>query len=76
MAERKEITYFFDKVEDWQAALKPSEELIKEDTGVERWRSTRTMPPTYYPPPMTQQAIEKLKEFKGVTVKDLSEMQN
>jgi len=25
---------------------------------------------------MTQQAIEKLKEFKGVVVRDLSEMQD
>ncbi|VTO91870.1 unnamed protein product [Fusarium graminearum] len=73
MSERKEITYAFDTVDDWQASLKASEELVKEDTGAERWRSTRTMPPTYYPPPMTQQAIDKLKEFKGAVVKDISE---
>ncbi|KAL6914786.1 hypothetical protein FSST1_012546 [Fusarium sambucinum] len=76
MAERKEITYAFDTVDDWQASQKASEELVKEDTGAENWRSTRTMPPTYYPPPMTQQAIDKLKEFKGAVVNDLSEKQN
>ncbi|KAM0224215.1 hypothetical protein ACHAQD_002600 [Fusarium lateritium] len=73
MADRKSITYTFDKLEDWQESLEATNNLVTEDTGAKSWKSTRSMPPTCFPPPMTQQAIEKLKEFKGLVVEDLPE---
>ncbi|SPJ76026.1 uncharacterized protein FTOL_05757 [Fusarium torulosum] len=73
MADRKSITYTFDKLEDWQEALQATNDIVTEDTGAKFWKSTRSMPPTCFPPPMTQQAIEKLKEFKGLVVEELPE---
>ncbi|KAF5667293.1 succinyl-:3-ketoacid-coenzyme a mitochondrial precursor [Fusarium heterosporum] len=73
MAERKSITYTFERYEDWQESLESTNNIVKEDTGAEFWKSTRSMPPKCFPPPMTQEAIAKLKEVKGLVVEDLPE---
>ncbi|WAO90002.1 Hypothetical protein NCS54_00740800 [Fusarium falciforme] len=73
MADRKSITYTFELMDDYKQSNDTVTNIVKEDTGAEHWKSTRTMIPTCYPPPMTLQAIEKLKEIKGVVVEDLPE---
>ncbi|KAF5565871.1 succinyl-:3-ketoacid-coenzyme A mitochondrial precursor [Fusarium napiforme] len=73
MADRKmlkAIIYDFEKLEDYQQRNETVLDIVKKDTGVDFWKQTRTIPPTSYPPPMTLEAIEKLKEVKGVIVKD------
>ncbi|KAF5987264.1 succinyl-:3-ketoacid-coenzyme A mitochondrial precursor [Fusarium coicis] len=70
MADRKAIIYDFEKLEDYQQRNETVLDIVKKDTGADFWRQTRTIPPTSYPPPMTLEAIEKLKEVKGVIVKD------
>ncbi|KAF9777100.1 hypothetical protein IL306_004612 [Fusarium sp. DS 682] len=71
MADRKAIFYEFEKLEDYQQRNETVVGIVKKDTGAESWRQTRTIPPTSYPPPMTLDAIEKLKEIKGVIVEDV-----
>ncbi|UPL00488.1 hypothetical protein LCI18_011422 [Fusarium solani-melongenae] len=73
MADRKSITYTFELMDDYKESNQTVTDIVKEDTGAENWKSTRTMIPTCYPPPMTLQAIDKLKEIKGVVVEDLAE---
>ncbi|KAJ4249122.1 hypothetical protein NW762_012456 [Fusarium torreyae] len=71
MADRKAIVYDFEKLEDYQLKNETVLEIIKKDTGADFWKQTRTIPPTSYPPPMTLEAIDQLKEVKGVIVKDV-----
>ncbi|RMJ20127.1 hypothetical protein CDV36_000213 [Fusarium kuroshium] len=73
MADRKSITYTFDLMDDYKLSNDTATNIVKEDTGAEHWKATRTMIPTYFPPPMTLQAIEKLKEIKGLVVDDVPE---
>ncbi|KAI8725598.1 hypothetical protein NCS52_00131300 [Fusarium sp. LHS14.1] len=73
MTDRKSITYTFELMEQYKDSNQTATDIVKGDTGAEHWKATRTMIPTYYPPPMTLQAIDKLKEIKGVVVEDLPE---
>ncbi|KAB8263640.1 hypothetical protein BDV32DRAFT_146455 [Aspergillus pseudonomiae] len=42
--------------------------IIKEDTDTDQFFSKPSFPPIYHPPPLTQEAITKLKALDGVDV--------
>ncbi|OGM48299.1 hypothetical protein ABOM_002174 [Aspergillus bombycis] len=42
--------------------------IIIEDTGTDQFPSQPSFPPIYHPPPLTQEAINKLRALKGVEV--------
>ncbi|KAF8415311.1 hypothetical protein BGX38DRAFT_1281387 [Terfezia claveryi] len=47
--------------------------LIKEDTGTDGFIMTKSLPPIYYPPPLTHAAITELRALDGVNVKVIEE---
>ncbi|OQE11869.1 hypothetical protein PENFLA_c071G00038 [Penicillium flavigenum] len=66
--ERTNIQYSFESTADYQKLNNTVHQIIKDDTGAEGWISTRSMPPTYSPPPVTNEALEKLKKLEGLNV--------
>ncbi|KAE8152101.1 hypothetical protein BDV25DRAFT_138265 [Aspergillus avenaceus] len=68
MSERKRIYYSFKTIEAYQAVGEELRQIIEKDTGSEAWICNRALPPTCYPPPMTEGAIEELKKLDGVVV--------
>ncbi|KPM41427.1 hypothetical protein AK830_g5151 [Neonectria ditissima] len=73
MADRKKVSYTFKQLEDWQKHNQTVILIVKEDTGVEHWISNRSLPPTSFPPPLSLEGIDKLKELDGVVVEDIPE---
>ncbi|KAE8356081.1 hypothetical protein BDV28DRAFT_145580 [Aspergillus coremiiformis] len=68
MSDRKRISYTYRGIEAYEEHDKTVTEIIKEDTGVENWPVTTSMPPRGIPPPLTTEAIDKLKALDGVIV--------
>ncbi|KAM5365178.1 hypothetical protein ACJZ2D_011165 [Fusarium nematophilum] len=73
MADRKKITYTFKGVEEWEEFNQRAIDIVKEDTGAQRWASDRALPPTSHPPPLTGAGIDKLKGLDGVIVQETVE---
>ncbi|KEY74970.1 hypothetical protein S7711_10444 [Stachybotrys chartarum IBT 7711] len=67
------IAYTFEGPDEYGKFNGTVESIVKEDTGAQFWKSNRALPPTSYPPPLTEGAISKLKELEGVIVKDIIE---
>ncbi|RSL67596.1 hypothetical protein CEP53_002948 [Fusarium sp. AF-6] len=63
MGDRVQVRYTF----------KGIEETIQGNTGEEAWIETKSLPPIGMPPPLTAEAVQKLKGLSGVNVQDLSE---
>ncbi|KAN0081845.1 hypothetical protein V8E54_003143 [Elaphomyces granulatus] len=66
--ERKKITYTF---VDGDTYFKHDAEvigIIEEDTGINFWVCTASLPPICLPPPLTIPAIKKLHQIEGVIV--------
>ncbi|KAH7141752.1 hypothetical protein EDB81DRAFT_884816 [Dactylonectria macrodidyma] len=73
MTDRKSVSYTFERPEDFEHSNQPAIDIVVDDTGAKHWMSNRAMPPTSYPPPLTPDAIEKLKNMKGVIVREVSQ---
>ncbi|KFA79373.1 hypothetical protein S40288_10819 [Stachybotrys chartarum IBT 40288] len=67
------IAYTFEGPDEYGKFNGTVESIVKEDTGAQFWKSNRALPPTSYPPPLTEGAISKLKGLEGVIVKDIIE---
>ncbi|KAF7587726.1 hypothetical protein BBP40_006833 [Aspergillus hancockii] len=72
MSERKRIRYAYE-FEAYQQYDEQVTEIIKADTGEEVWVSTRSYPPICFPPPLTTEAIDRLKTLEGVQITELEE---
>ncbi|KAE8356080.1 hypothetical protein BDV28DRAFT_145579 [Aspergillus coremiiformis] len=72
MSDRKRVYYTYKTIEAWEKHDEKVREIIKEDTGVENWICNRALPPTCYPPPLSSEVIEKIKNLDGdIVVGDL-----
>ncbi|RSM15162.1 hypothetical protein CDV31_005096 [Fusarium ambrosium] len=73
MGDRVQVRYTFTGIEEWDECREQLREIIQNDTGEEAWIETRSLPPIGMPPPLTAEAVQKLKGLAGVNVQDLSE---
>ncbi|KAL5593437.1 hypothetical protein FOBRF1_012539 [Fusarium oxysporum] len=73
MADKMKIRYTYLGYDAWQASESQLKKLIQDDTGVEFWIETRSIPPMGIPPPVTKDCIEKLKGLDGVKVDEIEE---
>ncbi|KAM4066642.1 hypothetical protein HRG_000721 [Hirsutella rhossiliensis] len=73
MGDRKKIYYTFKGVEEWEQNNKKVDEIVKADTDAEHWACNKALPPTCYPPAMSIEAIDKLKQLDGVVVGEIDE---
>ncbi|RAL10040.1 uncharacterized protein BO97DRAFT_426820 [Aspergillus homomorphus CBS 101889] len=73
MPDRQRIYYTFDSAESYMHLQDQVVKIIQEDTGKEFWICNRALPPSCYPPPLTTDTIDKLKELDGVKVGNLDE---
>ncbi|KAM5379441.1 hypothetical protein ACJZ2D_004139 [Fusarium nematophilum] len=71
MADRKRVSYTYLTIEHWEMQDEKVREIIREDTGEDSWTNAPVAPPTSLPPPITAQAIDKLKDLDGVIVKEI-----
>ncbi|KAG5659193.1 hypothetical protein KAF25_000395 [Fusarium avenaceum] len=67
------IRYSFKSYDEWDAVQQQFRDLIVQDTGLESWIETRSMPPMGFPPPLTKECLEKIKKLDGVVVNELSD---
>ncbi|KAF9774747.1 hypothetical protein IL306_007220 [Fusarium sp. DS 682] len=73
MADKTKIRYTYQGYEEWQQSEKELKKLISDDTGVEFWIETRSIPPMGIPPPVSKDCIEKLKGLNGVEINEIEE---
>ncbi|KAL2074445.1 hypothetical protein VTL71DRAFT_8223 [Oculimacula yallundae] len=66
MSDRREVNLSWSTIEDYQQNRARAYQIIKEDAGVEHWIQTRSLPPSERPPPLSEDAIEKLKGISGL----------
>ncbi|SCO39794.1 probable succinyl-CoA:3-ketoacid-coenzyme A transferase, mitochondrial precursor [Fusarium fujikuroi] len=71
MADKTKIRYTYRGYDAWQASEAQLKKLIQDDTGVEFWIETRSIPPMGISPPVTKDCVEKLKGLDGVEAKVL-----
>ncbi|KAI9930339.1 hypothetical protein ASPWEDRAFT_170965 [Aspergillus wentii DTO 134E9] len=65
MSDRKRVIIRF----DWDKFNDVNEKvinIIREDTGTDQFIVQPSYPPVYHPPPLSEDAIEKLKALDGV----------
>ncbi|KAH8435149.1 uncharacterized protein LDX57_012778 [Aspergillus melleus] len=63
MSERKRIYYTYKTIEAWEQHDAAVRKIIQDDTGTDVWVCNRALPPTCYPPPVTTDAIDKIKKL-------------
>ncbi|KAL9564899.1 hypothetical protein ACKAV7_011351 [Fusarium commune] len=73
MADKTKIRYTYLGYDEWQASESQLKKLIQDDTGIEYWIETRSIPPMGLPPPVTKDCIEKLKGLSGVKVDEMEQ---
>ncbi|KAH7136864.1 hypothetical protein B0J13DRAFT_560166 [Dactylonectria estremocensis] len=73
MADRVRIRYTFKGIEQFEEFVEPLRKIIEEDSGQEQWIETRSLPPIGFPPPLSTEAVEKLKKLAGVNVEELQD---
>ncbi|KAF4337972.1 succinyl-:3-ketoacid-coenzyme A transferase mitochondrial precursor [Fusarium beomiforme] len=73
MADKMKIRYTYQGVEAWEESERDLKKLIQDDTGVEFWIETRSIPPMGIPPPVTKDCVEKLKGLNGVQTNEIEE---
>ncbi|KAE8372166.1 hypothetical protein BDV26DRAFT_298116 [Aspergillus bertholletiae] len=74
MSGRKRILYTYKRIEVWEEYDEQARSIIQEDTSTENWICNRALPPTCYPPPLTVESIEKLKNLtNGIVVEEIEE---
>ncbi|KAM5347473.1 hypothetical protein ACJ41O_010478 [Fusarium nematophilum] len=74
MADRKRIFYTYKTIEEWEKSDEEVTKIVQADTGVENWIANRALPPTAYPPPISTEAIEKIKKLSDdIVVEELQQ---
>ncbi|PYI00043.1 hypothetical protein BO71DRAFT_478905 [Aspergillus ellipticus CBS 707.79] len=71
MSERVKIYYTYKTIEAFEKFKDQVTEIDKADTGMEVWICNLALPPTSYPPPVTQEAIQKLKALSDDIVAEV-----
>ncbi|PLB48919.1 hypothetical protein P170DRAFT_509585 [Aspergillus steynii IBT 23096] len=59
----KRIYYTYKTIEAWETHDEEVRKIITEDTKTDNWICNRALPPTCYPPPLSAEAIEKIKKL-------------
>ncbi|CEO59044.1 hypothetical protein PMG11_03733 [Penicillium brasilianum] len=74
MAERKRIHFTYQTVEGYSEFDRTVRQIISEDTGQESWIATRSLPPTNYPPPLTPNSIDRIKNLsEDIVVSEIAD---
>ncbi|KPM44557.1 hypothetical protein AK830_g2031 [Neonectria ditissima] len=73
MADRVRIRYSYAGIDEFEAVQGTLREIIQEDTGSENWIETRSLPPMGIPPPLSAEAVGKLKSLQGLVVEEIND---
>ncbi|KAJ5392958.1 hypothetical protein N7465_011932 [Penicillium sp. CMV-2018d] len=74
MTDKKRIVYTYGTIEAWEEFDATVQEIIKKETGKDHWIATRSIPPISYPPPLSADSIEKIKNVNDeIRVNEIDE---
>ncbi|KAI7767499.1 hypothetical protein LZL87_010827 [Fusarium oxysporum] len=75
MADKTKIRYTYLGYDEWQASESQLKKLIQDDTGIEYWIETRSIPPMGLPPSfsisISRHGINKVVSSAGEALKDM-----
>ncbi|PYI12866.1 hypothetical protein BO99DRAFT_448062 [Aspergillus violaceofuscus CBS 115571] len=63
MVDKKRIYYTYKSIEAYDKYDDDVRKIIQDDTDQDIWICNRALPPTCYPPPLSEECIKKLKEL-------------
>ncbi|RAH67135.1 uncharacterized protein BO66DRAFT_441331 [Aspergillus aculeatinus CBS 121060] len=63
MADKKRVYYSYKSIEAYNEYDDEVRRIIQYDTDQDMWSCNRALPPTCYPPPLSEECIRRVKEL-------------